>query len=287
MDSLLTENQKKKIISHIASDEYSEIIAMLDPLKTDHAGTPKTKDKRFVIKEMVKHINSLPEPGKEFFNRGKYFCGIDDPMCRQFGASLIRRAYGHKPKEVEKYLLNIAGDPNWEVRETAGGAFAAVLAEHPGFYARLKEWAGHPSENVRRAVVISALGLMGNKNPSAVNKAFALLKPLMYDSSRYVKKNLGPFVIGSYYGNNFPGETLSTLVKWSSLKDEHVRWNIAMSFNNSFGNKYPAKALEVLALLAPDERKTVRRAVISTLRFLKKRHEKAVLDFIKAHGIKI
>lgn len=287
MDSLLTEKQKKKIISHIENEEYDKTISMLEPLKTDHAGTPKTKDKRFVIKEMVRHINRSPEPMKKFFNTGKYFCDIDDPMCKQFGVSLIRRAYDYDPARVEKYLLKTADNGNWEVRESAGGSFAAVLEKHPEFYSRLAEWSKHPSENVRRAVVISALGLMGSKKSSDVNKAFALLKPLMYDSSRYVKKNLGPFVIGSYYGNHFPAETFKTLTNWSAIRDEHMRWNIAMSFNNSFGNKYPAKALEVLGLLAGDERKTVRRAVISTLRFLRKRNEKAVREFVQKFDIKI
>lgn len=66
-----------------------------------------------------------------------------------------------------------------------------------------------------------------------------------------------------------------------------------MTFNNSFGNKYPQKALEFLKELlqseskAKNESKVVKRAVISTLRHLNKRHSNLVQPFIKKERIEI
>src|SRR4030095_14682450 len=99
--------------------------------------------------------------------------------------------------------------------------------------------------NVRRAVVIGALGLREKKSAD-IKRAFNLLKPLLYDSSLYVKKNLGPFVLGSYFGNSYLNELFAQLKKWIKINDPNVRWNIAMTFNNSFGNRYPDDAFRFL-----------------------------------------
>ena len=44
-----------------------------------------------------------------------------------------------------------------------------------------------------------------------------------------------------------------------------------MTFNNSFGNRYPKEAVKYLKILSKDESKVVQRAVKSTLNHLKKR----------------
>ena len=95
----------------------------------------------------------------------------------------------------------------------------------------------------------------------------------MYDSSRYVKVNLGPFILGSYFGNNMPGFVLKFLNKMMKVNDPHVRWNIAMAFNNSFGNRCPEEALKILKKLNEDKNPVVQRAVKSTLNHLKKRNK--------------
>ncbi len=94
----------------------------------------------------------------------------------------------------------------------------------------------------------------------------------MSDSSNYVKKNLGPFILGSYFGNKFPAETLMQLRKWSKLKDVNVRWNVIMAFNNSFGNNHSEKALSILKYFTSEVDPGVKRALSSTLRFLSKHH---------------
>jgi hypothetical protein len=73
--------------------------------------------------------------------------------------------------------------------------------------------------------------------------------------------------------NSFPAETFRQLDKWIRIKDENVRWNIAMAFNNSFGNKYPKQAVKYLRFLSKDNSIVVQRAVKSTLNHLKKRNK--------------
>jgi hypothetical protein len=280
-DSLLTISQKKKIITSVQKADYRQIVLILESVKTSHAGTAKTKDKHFVITSIVKHITEKyngedkdTARAKAFFTSGNCFFKMKEPVSKQISASLLWRAYQFNKKVVKAVLLQIADDDNWEVRETSGGALANTLYYNRDFYSTLTKWAKHPSDKIRRAVVISSLGLLEKGKKENLPLAFSLLEPLLYDSAVYVKKNLGPFVFGSYFGNSFPEEVFIQLKKWLKIKDENVRWNIAMAFHNSFGNKYPDKAMEILTILAEDNNPAVKKAVKSSVNFLAKRSKK-------------
>ena len=284
-DSLLTEKQKSEVLTLIKAKKYSEIISILEKIKTAHAGTAKTKDKRFVIREIVKFIiDNSKDREKDFFNAGIFFCKRKEEVSKEIGISLVWRGYKFNKEKVKEFLLKIADDPNWEVREYAATAFADTLYLNHDLYKDVIKWTKHPSENIRRAVVFSALAL---RDKESLQKAFAILEPLMFDSSKYVKKNLGPFILGSHFGNRFPKETIRHLKKWSKIRDENVRWNVIMSFNNSFGNKYPAEALDVLKYFIGDVDLSVKRALLSTLNFLSKRHKKLVDEFKKKNNLDI
>lgn len=281
---------QKKILYFIGSKDYNKLISYLDSLKTKHAGTPKTDIKRFTIRELTKQLSQTEDKKKrekDLFDLGKKYCSMAEPVAQEIGISIIWRGYTHNKKETKDILLKIADSDNWEVREYAAGAFYNILNENPELYITILTWAKHKSENVRRAVVFSALAYSKKGKVPDVEKAFTILEPLMSDASVYVKKNLGPFILGSHLGNSFPEEVFAQLKKWLKINNEHVKWNIAMTFNNSFGNKYPEKALEILKKLLPEESKVVSRAVISTLRHLNKRHSNLVQPFIKKEGIAI
>jgi ribosomal protein L13E len=292
-DNLLTLSQKEKLVRLVNKEDFASVIAMLDSLSTAHAKTAKMKDKQFVISEIIKYIlqkyktETKSKREKFFYLAGKKICGLKSDNAKEIGIHIHWRGYNHNKKAVTGMLLKTADDKNWEVREYAAGAISAAVYTYGDFYKKLEKWRKHKSENVRRAVVMSAWGLRDKKDINCTEKAFALLEPLLYDSSVYVKKNLGPFVIGSGYGNAFPEETFRQLDKWIKIKDPHVRWNIAMAFNNSFGNKYPERALGFLKVLSKDTNKIVQRAVVSTLRTLRKRHKSLIDNFLRERKLKI
>lgn len=282
-DSLLSEKNKSEIISLIREKNFLKIIQILEAIKTDHAGTAKTKDKRFVIREIVNYIiDNSKNHGKDFLEAGSFFCSRKEAVSKEIGISLVWHSYHINKTKVKEFLLKIADDPNWEVREYAANAFANTLFHNHDIYKDLIKWAHHSSENVRRAVVFSALGLREKED---LEKAFAILELLLFDNSKYVRKNLGPFILGSYFGNKFPRETIVQLKKWSKISDENVRWNIIMAFNNSFGNKYPVEALEVLKYFAGDVDLSVKRTLQSTLNHLSKNHKKLVDAFRKKYSL--
>lgn len=274
MDTLLTSAQKSKITRAIYSNDYKSVISILDSVSTAHAGTAKMKDKKYVISEIVSSIEQAYKKasGSKFFSVGKKILKIKSDNAKEVGIQIIWRAYSYNKQVVENYLYKITDDKNWEVREYAAGALVAAINSYPEFYKTLKRWSKDSSENIRRGVVMAASGLRGTKKNN-LNKAFTLLEPLLYDSSVYVKKNLGPFVLGVHFGHSYPEETLKRLEKWVKIKNENVRWNVAMSFNNSFGNKYPDEALKFLKILSADSSPVVQRAVKSTINHLKNRHK--------------
>lgn len=274
-DTLLTKKQKAVIESALSKQDYKKVIAELDRVSTKHSGTAKMKDKRYVIAEIVRHITeaNYKNPESEFYKAGLKILSIKSDNAKEVGIHILWRGYKHDKLNVTKWLYKITDDANWEVREYAAGALAATLSTHPDFYTTLKKWVKDRSENIRRGVVLSATALRDKNDQSKIKKAFALFEPLMYDSSRYVKVNLGPFILGSYFGNNMPGEVFKFLDRMMKVKDEHVKWNVAMAFNNSFGNHYPNDAVKYLRILAKDESKVVQRAVKSTMNHLKKRNK--------------
>lgn len=281
-DSLLTDIKRKKISDLIDKEDHAGIISILEKVKTAHAGTARTKDKRFVINEIVKHVRrKKSDHERKFLAAGISFCKRKEDTAKEIGISLIWRGYESDKKAVKKFLLKIADDKNWEVREYAGGAFANTVQNNPEFFEEVLSLASHHSENVRRAALFAALGLRNEKD---LAKGFALMVILMFDKSKYVKKNLGPFILGSLYGNKFPKETLKKLKEWSKIRDENVNWNVIMAFNNSFGNNYPAEALKILKHYAGNTDLSTKRALRSTLNFLGKRHRDPVNDFEKRYG---
>lgn len=277
-DTLLTKKHKFQIKSAIAEKNYASAVKVLDAISTKHAGTAKMKDKRHVIKAIVMSINENPGRSKEksFFESGKKILALKSNNSKEIGIHILWRAYPYRKKEIEGYLYKVTDDDNWEVREYAAGALAETLRHNPRFYSTLKKWSKDKSENIRRGVVLAAVGLRDRKDPETLKKAYALLEPLLYDSSMYVKKNLGPFILGSYFGNAFPKEMFRLIGKMVKADNENVKWNAAMAFNNSFGNRYPAEALKYLKILSKDENPAVKRAVLSTVNHLRKRHKNII-----------
>lgn len=274
-DTLLTVKQKRTIAESIESGDYKKIISTLDSVSTKHAGTAKMKDKRYVIGEIASYINKQghKNPDKEFFRIGKKILGIRSDNAKEIGIHILCRGYEYDRDKVTEYLHKITDDSNWEVREYAAGALSAVLRSNPGFIKTLKKWTKDKSENIRRGVVLAAAALRDTKNPASFDKAMILLEPLLSDPSRYVKVNLGPFILGGYFGNHFPEKIFELLDRIIKSDNENVKWNAAMIFNNSFGNRNPNEAVKYLRILAKDKSTVVQRAVRSTIHNLRKRHK--------------
>ncbi len=186
-------------------------------------------------------------------------------------------------EDVITVFLKMADDADWEVRERAAVLLSELLVtDFDEIYARCLEWVHHPSENVRRAVVVGMKVAAKARKPGWGEKFLDLIEPLMSDRSVYVRKNLGPFAIGDGLLRYYPDLTLRRLEQWADQEDEQVRWNVAMVFSAASGATYIEAALPILGKLAADDRRFVWRAAASAMRNLARRKPEQVRPVLEA-----
>ena len=206
---------------------------------------------------------------------GIALAGRSEWAARMMASWLFSPYYTGHEEEVQRHLLELADDDGWTIREGAAGGFAQVLQDHfDAVYPLYREWTEHPSENVRRAVVLSVMPVVRDKvyGTQRAEPCLRLLEPLLADHSPYVRKNLGPFAIGAAILNHHPDLTFATLARWrDQYDDEQVRWNLAMAVSASGGAAHVERSLVFLHSLADDKRRTVWRAVASAARALGKK----------------
>lgn len=180
-------------------------------------------------------------------------------------------------------VLALAEDPGWETRETAAALAGDILTEHfEAFYPTLLAFTGSPSANTRRAAALAVMYASKKRNPAWVYRILDLLERLLPDRAEYVRKNLGPFAIGSALLLRHPVETLERLRRWAQSDDQQVLWNVAMAFSAAPAKAHVGAALDVLGPLCGHPDRFVWRAAASALRSLGRRDPGRVLPALEA-----
>ena len=129
-------------------------------------------------------------------------------------------------------LERLCEDGDWEVREWASGACAALLArDFERAVALFRRWAEGGTENLKRALAVGIRTRLTASSREEVAVYLELLEPMMSDPGSYLQKNLGPFTIGDGLLATHPAPTLRFLKRLSRRKDENSRWNVAMAFS--------------------------------------------------------
>ncbi len=241
-------------------------------------GTAKGED----IMLAVKLIRTHTARPTERFKWVKRLLTQPDYNGHQVGLVMLSDVYDHKPKVVLQLLQRHADSANWAVREYAGTCAGRILDQHfADVYEVMQAWAAHTSENVRRAVVIAAMEVAKANHPKRGPQLLKLLDPLMRDESRYVRVNLGQFAISLALLKNYPDQTLTWLRKHARSKNEFARWNVAMVWSAVGGRKYAEEGMQLLDMLASDERRFVWRAVASATARLGKARPEVVKPVVK------
>lgn len=255
----------------IEARDLDGLIALMD--ESGRMPTLRQADK------LIKRI--LQEEPETIYGWGVAMAERPEWGARMVASWLFSPYYAGHEDMVRRLLLQLADDDSWTIREGASWGFARVLQDHfDTIYPLFQEWARHPSENVRRAVVLAVMLVVRDKLHGAARaeRCLRLLEPLLADRSQYVRKNLGPFAIGAAILNHHPDLTFTMLNEWRDrYDDEQVRWNLAMAVSASGGVAHVERSLALLHSLADDERRTVWRAVASAARALGKKHPQVVV----------
>lgn len=230
----------------------------LDALKTGHAGTAPQAVKDAAIGRLQRAYGTDGERIREV---GLELAASESSTAKEIGISLLPRVYGAAPVAIDQCFLRTGGDDNWEAREWAASALAHVISGHFELvFPRLREWAMHPSPNVRRMVVVAAGYATRDCTAGQCDELLRLLTPLMSDTDSYVGKSLGAFALGGYAIRYRPDQ----VAMWAGgldLDDARTAWNVAMMFTTAAGARQADRFADLLACLAVDERRSVGAAV--------------------------
>jgi len=173
-------------------------------------------------------------------------------------------------KRIQELQRGALSD-DWSRREEAGFSLRDLMEEHFDEVMRLTEsWVKHPSERVRRAACLACMQRKAFTDSQRVRKVLHRLTTLMKDDSLYVRKCCGPFVVG-YLGYTYPSLTIPWLKKQARIRDLNARANVAKAFSQALGGRHPWEGLEILAILAIDDRSRVRQAVSASARNIVRR----------------
>lgn len=208
-----------------------------------------------------------------------YQWGIAMAECQEWGTRsaagwFIGAQYELDPDDAADRLIDLVDDDNWSVREGAAFGLARVLGDHFDEVMPLfRRWSQHDSVNVRRGVVISVMPVIRDplNGLQRARPCLDLLEPLLSDREPYIRKNLGPFAIGTALLRHHPDITFQALEEWRDrYTDTNVRWNLAKAVSTSGGRRNLSRSISFLETLADDQRPEVQRVVSSAMRSLTK-----------------
>lgn len=252
----------------ILDRDVHRVVAIMDSLKTDHAGTPRQAVKDAAAR-LVEHTFA-PDPDR-VYEIGMAFVTTGNAATKEIGIALLPPFYAAHEAEVNEQFLRVGDDANWEVREWAASALAYVVVAHFDLvHSRLREWSNHPSPNVRRLVVVAAGYATRDCTSIQCKHLLDVLTPLMADTNAYVSKNLGAFALGSY-AVRYQHELVAEWATGLDLDNEQIAWSLAMIFTTAEGAKHLDALQELFLSLVRDDRKKVQRAVKKALSNLEKR----------------
>ncbi|MCD5417023.1 DNA alkylation repair protein [Candidatus Bipolaricaulota bacterium] len=218
------------------------------------------------IRYAIKKILAAEQDPKAIITLAGKFAKKKEPSAHHIACDLVSRNSATNIDKSLKILLKMADDVNWKVRESAGTACGRILRrDFSRTIVILRRWRSHPSANVRRAVLIAVMKAAQTKNPDWGEPLLKLIDPLMVDRNAYVRRNLGPFALGTAMLRYYPGVTFDYLASWSTSHDEQVLWNVAMAFSASAAPGIAKKALIILRKLSLDERRYVWRAAATAM----------------------
>ena len=179
-------------------------------------------------------------------------------------------------------LVTLGDDSDWIVRETAAALAGDLLARRfDSFYPTVLAWTGSESENVRRMAALAVMYASRERKDAWASRILDVLERLLPDPAVYVRKNLGPFAIGSALLMRHPAQTLERLKRWALSPDERVLWNVASAFSAAPAKAHLETALELLGPLSGHPSRLVWRAAASSLRFLGRHYPGRVIPVLE------
>jgi len=147
-------------------------------------------------------------------------------------ASYVFRAPGVSSRaELKEIIFKYANHKDWAVRETGAGIVSGLLSDDFEYwFPFVKAMAKDHRLNIRRAAVVGCMNTSFSKKQ--VEKiARYVFNPNVNDPEVYMRKNLGPFAIGSFLLRKWPELTYKWMNRWMASGKPMAVWNVLNAFH--------------------------------------------------------
>jgi hypothetical protein len=167
-------------------------------------------------------------------------------------------------------LGKLADSDDWWDREIAGFALRDLIEDHFAEGMKLtRRWPKHRSARIRRAACQSLMQRKAKTTDERLRPILKRLDAFMKDDDIYFRKCCGPYVV-AYLAYTYPRIVMPWLKDQARSTDLNVRANVAKAFSQSLGTRRPADGVAILKVLAKDQRRRVRQAVLASARNISK-----------------
>lgn len=169
----------------------------------------------------------------------------------------------------------LAADTTYRVQEAAVRLVSRVASE--AFSETLSSWREFLLDSEAALGVCVLRGVA--ESQASVSGALELFSSVRSDLRRDIRRNLGPRALPQL-GRREPRAVYEALRNWSSEEDEIARWNVAEALSTPLGGIYVEEAMEILEILAIDERPSVWQAAARAIIVLAQRRPAFVLPIL-------
>jgi len=238
----------------IARERIDSLVGALDGASV--------RDVRYAANGLVKAASDE----KTVLRQTQDFLKQAKPASLHLACQMVPAGYRHDRDAALGLLQRLADASDWTIRDAAAQTCGRLFrADFEPMLESLRPWREHRSANLRRAVVIAAARAAQGNHLERAEPLLRLLEPLLSDQDATIRRNLGPSALGGALLRHYPTSTFEYLIKWSTVNEPAVLWNVAMAFSAPPAAAIARKALIILRKLSLDERRTVWRAVSSAM----------------------
>lgn len=186
---------------------------------------------------------------------------------------IFRYCFNRNSKMLLKKCLEMAVNPDWEVREEAAKVIAIIVMNE---FDRIDNWLNQcitsNNENIRRAILLSLKYCVEyDSNYSRREKLLFYMDLFLFDTSTYVRKSFDSFTIGDGFLNICPELVEIKFDHWCALNDEKVACSIIRAFKSSGGVKSWPLAKKYLDFYKSANSSSIQKILTATSNYLKKR----------------
>ncbi len=238
-------------------EEFEVLVASLLAISRRRSSSEVDSLKAYLFHRLLARLDEAPYR-RRVWNWTRLSATRPETEVREMACALLDSFWKDHRKDVERLTLNLARDEDLEVRQYGAGTMArSVRANFRLRFRYLQAWSSHPDPSVRRQVIIATVGVADPNHPERAKPLLDLLEPHLSDRDPYVRRNLGPFALGQGLLRAYPEETLARFHGWLASEDEVIRWNLAMGLAAAVALSEWKSALDVLQVLASDQRRFV------------------------------